>query len=450
MRSRHSLAEALHALTRIASLAVAVGVPLVVSPWAEGADAYTLPKARATVVLAALALAGWAGLRRVEGRPRWIFTAPELPLWIFVLAALLSTATSVDVRLSLLGAPIRHEGLVTVAAYVALFFVGVHFFGSRPGMMSLATAAGATAGVVALYGLLQLIVPPLFAGEAFMRAWYGGLGAPRLVSTVGGPVVFGGYLATTIPLLLAVGAVRARTRLLWWAAAVPAVVALALTLTRAAWLAAVVGLAAAAGAGGRQALRRYSGLAAAVAVSAVLAVGGVALVASPRQVAGRVASSVDVSAGSVAQRLYIWRQTVHVIQQRPWLGWGLETLGKAFPYDRATMVPLFGPRPVIVDRAHNDLLQVAVSVGIPGALAYLTFWALVVRSAMRLARATPKADRALAAAWLGAVVAYLVQAQFSFSTVAFSPVVWLLAGAACGWEADKSVNAEARERGSAA
>jgi len=97
---------------------------------------------------------------------------------------------------------------------------------------------------------------------------------------------------------------------------------------------------------------------------------------------------------------------------------------------------VFSPRPTIIDKAHNDLLQVAVSIGIPGALAYAAVWGSVVWSAVRMWRRATDAPRVLAAGWLAAITAYIVQVQFSFSVVALAPIVWLLAGSAAGWEAE--------------
>jgi len=157
-------------------------------------------------------------------------------------------------------------------------------------------------------------------------------------------------------------------------------------------------------------------------------------VAAPAVVLQRAGASVDVRSGSVASRLYIWRQTVDLIRRRPWTGWGLETLREVFPYERAALVRYFGRRPVIIDKTHNDLLQTAVSTGIPGALASLAFWVAVVVSAVRLRRLAETSDRMMAAGWLAAIAGYQVQAQVSFSVVGVAPIVWLLAGAAAGWE----------------
>jgi putative inorganic carbon (HCO3(-)) transporter len=410
-----------------------VALPIVVSPWGE--DAYNQVKALTMYALAAIASLAWLGTRLLKGWPKWRLTLPEIAVWALLLTVLLSSVTSVNPRLSFLGAPRRYEGLLAFCAYAALFFVGVHFFGSQQGMRSLATTAGVAAAVTAGYGVLQVFIRPLFPGEAFIRDWYGGLGMPRVPSTLGSPVVYGGYLSVMIPLLLALAVLTAhRTRVLWLAAACLSYVATVFTLTRAAWLGLAIGTAVLAVGCGERQFRR--GVAVAMFCAAVLT--GLILlttVGSSAPVRSRVVSVADPSSGSLAQRLYIWDRTITLVRARPWFGWGLETLGEVFPYDRPTLVRLFGVRPVIIDKAHNDVLQMAVSVGVPGALAYIAFWGAVVLSAFRLWKREAGAARLLAAGWLAAIVGYLIQVQFSFSAVALAPMVWLLAGSAAGWEA---------------
>src|SRR5437867_4690998 len=422
-------------LARAAATVLVVAVPIVVTPW--GFDGYNQVKALTTAVLVVLALTGWIGARLAMGKPAWKFTAPELPLWAFLLAVLLSSVTSVNPRLSYLGAPGRYEGLVAYCGYVAFFLIGVHFFGSHAGVRALARAAGIAAVITSAYGILQVFIPPLFAGEAFIREWYSVPGIARIPSTLSSPVVFGGYLASMIPLLLASSVARRdAARLPWLAAACLALIALALTLARAAWVAALIGLVVFGIAAGPSPWRRRVILIAA----AVVVVASVGLLVSragpPAAIWWHVIASGDIGSGSVAQRVYIWSRTLGLIASRPWLGWGLETLGTVFPYDRASLLQVFGPRPTIIDKAHNDLLQMAVSIAIPGALAYAAVWGSVVWSAVRMWRRAADAPRVLAAGWLAAIAAFLVKVQFSFRLVELDPVVWLFAGSTVGWVAE--------------
>jgi hypothetical protein len=65
----------------------------------------------------------------------------------------------------------------------------------------------------------------------------------------------------------------------------------------------------------------------------------------------------------------------------------------------------------------------------------VAIWILVLLSAYRLWRRAEGPSRVLAAGLVAAFAGYLVQAQFSFSTIGLAPLAWLLAGAAAGWQA---------------
>ncbi len=419
---------------RTAALALVVAVPLVINPWA--ADAYVAPKVLVIYGLAVAMVLGWVAAYAVARRPRWRATRPETAVWLFLLGMLISSWASVNPRLTFFGAPGRYEGLLALLAYVVFYFIGVHFFGSERGFQTIAGAAVAAAMVVIGYGIVQTFISPLFPAEAVIKSSYALLGYPRSTSTFGNPVVFGGYLALITPLLLGFAlSAKGRGRVFWSVAAGLGYVVTLMTLTRAAWLAVAAGTAIPMIALGREALRRHWTALAALLAVVVIGVAVTLAMATPEKLAGRAASAFAVRSGSVGERVYIWDRTIALIRSRPLLGWGLETLREVFPYDRQTLVRYFGFRPVIVDEAHNDLLQMAVSVGIPGAVAYLAFWVLVIVAAVRTWRHASGTGRILAAGWLAAVIAYMVQAQFSFSTVAVAPVMWLLAGAAGGWEA---------------
>ncbi len=432
---RDRLAIGLTAAVRCAALVLAAAVPVVVAP--QWGDAYNYPKVLVVYALAATIVVGWGATYLLTRRPPWRVTGPEISVWLFLFVALVSSWFSVSARLTLLGAPGRYEGLLALAAYVVFFFVGVHFFGSEHGFRKLATVAGVAAVLTMLYGVSRLFLPPLFPNEVVLKQLYDTMGYPRVYSTVGNPVTFGGYLAFMIPLAGGLAfAARDRDRVLWLVAAALGYAILLMTFTRAAWLAVGIGTGMFLVAVGPRALRRYVTMRTALAVLVAMGLGVTIAVAvvTPAQLAGRVSSALAGS-GSVGQRVYIWSRTIDAIRSRPVLGWGLETLRDVFPYEREGLVKHFGYRPIIIDEAHNDVLQMAVSIGVPGALIYVVFWFCILSTAARILRRASGASRMLAAGWLAAVVAYLVQAQFSFSTVAIAPVVWLLAGSASGWEA---------------
>lgn len=391
-------------------------LPLVVTPWTTD---YHRSKVLVLYTLTALIIFGSVASYLVLRKHRWRVTAPELPLWGFMFFLLASAGASSNIRATIFGAPARYEGLLAWLSYGVLFFVGVHFFGTRGGFQRLARVATATALAVIAFALVQ----------AFS-------GVSRPASTMGNPFVLGGYLTLTTPVALGLGlTAHDQSRYVWLATASMGLAVVTMTLTRAAWLASLVGAGILLAGLGRDTLRRKGRVLIAVLLGVVLVDAvWMTTVVKVATVVERGASSLDLESGSLAQRIYIWKQTASLIRAKPLLGWGLGTLGQVFPYDRSSLVEYFGPRPVIIDKAHNQILQVAVSTGIPGAVAYLALWTVVILAALRTWRGEAGDRKILAAAWLAAIVGYLVQIQFSFSVVGLAPLVWLFAGAAAGWD----------------
>ena len=127
-------------------------VPLVVS--SRFYDSFTLPKAalvRSTIVAMLIVWLLTAIRRRVWHRRR---TKLDLPVIVFMLAALAAAALSTDHRLSLLGHYKRYEDIFTLFAYGTLYFIVVVNIGRSQarGVTSVWLVSGALVGA---YGLAQ-------------------------------------------------------------------------------------------------------------------------------------------------------------------------------------------------------------------------------------------------------------------------------------------------------
>ena len=69
-------------------------------------------------------------------------------------------------------------------------------------------------------------------------------------------------------------------------------------------------------------------------------------------------------------RMFIWTKVVELIKMRPIFGFGLENLHLALEqFFIEDIIKIWGV-PMIVDRAHNEYLHLAVSSGIPACLLY--------------------------------------------------------------------------------
>jgi O-antigen ligase len=109
-------------------------------------------------------------------------------------------------------------------------------------------------------------------------------------------------------------------------------------------------------------------------------------------------------------RISIWRDTLHLIHQHPWLGTGLGTFSVAY-----TSVQTAFPN-LLVDHAHCDYLEVVSELGVPGGILVFAsiFW-ILVRAVRRYRKAEDRFDTAVSLGCIGSVVAILVHSLADFN-----------------------------------
>jgi putative inorganic carbon (HCO3(-)) transporter len=92
-----------------------------------------------------------------------------------------------------------------------------------------------------------------------------------------------------------------------------------------------------------------------------------------------LAAEPVLSLNSLAGRLEIWSRAIYGIQDFPFTGMGMNTFRKVMP----VLYPLFTYLPEIdIGHAHNEFLQAALDLGIPGLIAFIAlyiiaFWMLI-------------------------------------------------------------------------
>ena len=416
-----------HAI-EVSWLAAAVAVPLTFNPW--GGNAFELPKSLLLRVLALLmglavlvrAIEERGGSDRARrSRPLPPLLWPALP---FGLALALATALSVNPRASLWGSYERQQGLLTLGAYLALFLLTATGLRTRAQAERLWAALVWGSAPVVAYGLLQATgLDPL--------DWRTDAASPVL-STVGRANFLGSYLVQVVP-LTAGRALRLRRRWPHLLLLAGQLACLALTQARGAWVG--LGAAALTFSLAWALATRSRRLALAALALAALAVGLVALLNLPSgplaplaHLPGldRLATLARTDAGSTAARLTTWWATLPLIVARPWLGYGPETMRTVFARVFPPQLVYYQGRHVTVERAHNLWLDLAVSAGLVGVVA---FGALLVgfgRLAWRgLRTASDRWERVTWAALVAAVVGHLTDLQFGFDLTASTTVFWL-------------------------
>jgi len=289
------------------------------------------------------------------------------------------------------------------------------------GAFIVGSSAGPRAWRSAIDGLMVGGAIVVVVGLAQLFGLTGDGGRPT--STLGNAGFLGAFLCLVVPVSAALALTDRRARPWFGLLLGGAIVLLAGTQTRGAWIGAAGGL----GLVLAGQLRRPRP-AATIVVGVALAVGAVVALALPVQ-GVRGAGSFDLSQGTARGRVDTWVVALRAVDDRPLLGWGPEGLRRGFAehmdagwVDRYRLEQL-------PDRAHNRFLDVAASTGLVGLLADFALVALAVATCRRALRAAgDTSERMLFLGLIGGLFAWLVQGQALFDTFETALVVWLLVG----------------------
>ncbi len=390
-------------------------------------DRFDLVKVTLLRGVVLLALAAWAwGTTAVGERIRYTRF-----LWLPAVAtgwAALSTAFAVHRPTAVLGAYGRHEGLLTYVTYALLLFLAVQLLDSPDRIRSLARTMVCAGAVVAAYGLAQhLGFDPIRWGQMSFEQG-------RAFATYGNPDLLAGYLL--FPLLaapvLALTEERAVVRAGWWTAFAVIGAGTFVTFARGAWVASAVGMTALAVAVLRQRSVARRGDAAAVAGSAALLAALVTrslLSATASTNVSERLRSLATSEGSVGQRLALWSDALRGLSARPLTGYGPDSFQLAFHRFRGDRLARLAGATGTVDNAHDWPLQLAITVGLPGAALVL---AVPIVALVMSARHAFKRDggpgRLVLAGFWAAVLAFLGYSLYGIATPGAAMFVWLSAG----------------------
>jgi O-antigen ligase/tetratricopeptide (TPR) repeat protein len=393
------------------------------------------------LVTGALLLFGWwvavESSRLGSGPSRWLGSLPGRavaairrdPLGAAVaamlLSAVVSTFASVRPPLSVFGAPQSHTGLRTVAALAAMYYASRSLAGNPAWFRRIAQATGAAAAVAVAYSLVQL----LRLDPVTWQRQSGFEGLIRSGSTVGHANTLSAYLVTCLPLIVWLAA-RSRSRAAgigWTALAAASLFVVVASLSRGAWLGAAAAAATAALlalAAGLRPPRRWV-----VIGGAALALAILVPLATPMRdaVLTRSGQITDLSAPTSRTRVELWRAGLHMFQDHPLAGVGLDAFVAAFPpYRTASLTQIeWGGTP---SKAHNDAIQILATQGVLGGLAALAIVMLCAVVVWRTARRGSPEARAAAIVCASALAGYVASSLVGFGTAATSALAAVLAG----------------------
>lgn len=388
-----------------------------------------------------------AAVAYVRGRTGSLGRSPlDIPALAYLSIAGLATLFAPDRLVSFYPSPLRGDGLLVHAAYVLAGLGAARLSARQRGFLLRAMlTSGALIGLVALgqyYGAdplpsigFQVVQPQVEFPDGTSMFVFDPVGpGDRSIATLGQPMFLGALTVLLLPVAVAFATTGSRrgASLFSAASAVLLYGGLVASQSRTAWIAlgasgtVLVGLL-------PKSRIVWARLAALVVVLAAVTV----VMSATRPQAGLAQRAVSVVGEvqrpdrSLGQRIYIWAQTLHLIRQRPALGWGFSALLSRFPgYGTPEYRRRFGEDVVeLIDNPHNEFLSVAFSIGLIGLTAYLWVWSVAVSSAVRGVRG--HAGRgSLSGALLAALLAYFIWMQTAWSHIGVANVLWIVLGLA--------------------
>jgi O-antigen ligase len=401
--------------------ALLILVPALIVPLGDYYDHFYYPKFMLLVVFAIIFLLYL--LVNVHDvvkryRPSWA----DLFLLIYTVLMIITSLFARDFIDALYGRAYRHTGLISHFIFVVLYFIA-KINGNLGKRSWLFIVCGV--GVLAFYGMMQYFgVDPIMRDE-IRQGWN------VAFSTFGNPNFAGSFYVMILPLsLYLVDAYGWKLYPLFaWI-----LFSLLLTYSTASWigglLSLIIALALIAVKTPHNKQKRIF-LKRTLVISAlvVLLFNVFTSNAFFDEIGKTTGEAVDVvengntnqTAGS--GRVFIWTKTIVLISQRPWLGFGVENMAEAFSQQfMDDMEEVFGFA-LTVDKAHNEYLQVAVDSGIPSLIIYLMFLLSIFFRSFRGIE-----HKRAHIFILSAVLGYLSQALFSFSTISATYLFWIILG----------------------
>lgn len=430
-------------------------------------ESFEFPKVELWITVALFFAAYWIaaeGTRAAgEGAGRWLAGMPGRlvrsarrdpigsAVGLFLISAVASTIASIHPGVSLHGAPDSFAGLTTGFATASVYFASRALAAEPRWLARVAGAAAFGSAVSSGYALLQLAgLDPLGWDRTASLG-----GAVRIFGTLGHPNLLGAYLVTSLPLVAwrASSASSWAVRALFTLVAAASLAAIVATLSRGAWIA--LGLSVAAwvalrwramaseprSAGSKDAGRARAARAAGPRTWRLCALGMLAFGALSIPVAGALGPSLvqrlreigSLASPTAQSRLEIWRAGIRMAEDHPAFGAGLDGFSAAFPkYRRPEYWRIeWGGTPA---KAHNELVQIAATQGGFGLIAALMVLALVARATWRSSVAGGPFVRDGATFAGAALAGFAGQDLASFTTVATGT----LAAAMAGWAASSA------------
>lgn len=124
-------------------------------------------------------------------------------------------------------------------------------------------------------------------------------------------------------------------------------------------------------------------------------------------------------------RLFIWHETMKLILQKPFLGYGLETFVYNFPQNQIEVYNKLGSFDIVVDKPHNIFLKISYGSGLIGLATFCLFLFFGVKKLAKYFGKGKSTTDSNIFCFFFPCVAFLIQGLVNDSTIFTSVFFWI-------------------------
>lgn len=365
-----------------------------------------------------------------------IFFVPKyfLAIFLFLLAALLSTLLSINPITSFLGFYERQQGLTSLIYCITFFILLCFNLDSQNNkedkfikINRIIWTVVLSSFLVSLYGLAQI------AGYDFTEWTEPASLTGRATSSLGQPNFLASYLLLVVAfsIYLFVKSKKFLIKFILGVITLIQLLCLFFTYSRAGWIgfilgALITGIVYVLTVGINKekiAILFKNKLAIFIFITVIF--GSVILIINNPLFVDRIKSMADAKSGSTAVRLNFWKASMDAIKKRPIFGYGPDVLGDVFVKYYKNNWAVYGRVNDYPDKAHNLFLDIILSSGVVGLLSFLyllyLFFKLIINNIKN-----SRDYKSLSIIILFSVASYLISLIFGFAVVVTNIYFWLL------------------------
>lgn len=356
----------------------------------------------------------------------------------FGLMAIVSTVFSCNVKQSILGAPNRYEGVLTIITYLLIYYNAKYYFQNYKSFENIGIVAYMSICILAIiqfYLPTNVCIIPIFGKGAH--------------GTFGNTNFMGNFISIILPAFICKYIITSKKKYL--ICSIISFLVMIMCIARSCWVAFVIYFLMIVIyviiKKDKKCWQRLFILFISFALCFMIiqiTEGKLSLVSKGRETL--VSDKISIMKSEIreinktgitekmgSRRIQIWSICYKMLLRTPIIGCGVDALN----YGLSTFVPIESLEYIIthktyIDKAHNEYLQIAATMGIPALAIYLGFISMIIVPNIK----KMFKDQTITVVTI-IILSYLAQAFFNISTIGIAPIFWFILGIASRYTRNK-------------